>query len=1601
MITMEFDRRQSFQQMVEIIGYALSLPASIWLLDESGEALRVAAAVGVPDDYVRDSVLRLDETSAAVEAFETGQTVVVDEIAIDARWKYKAEADAMGFKSAIVVPLRVKKRVAGVLDVYTKRVRKFTNLEQTLVENFATQVAITHRRIRDLETLNEVSLLVSSELGAADLFERIVRAAQKVLDCQHVTIFVKDKSGDLVRMATSSDGIVHKSFAIGEGIAGWVAKTKRSERVPDAVKHPHFIPGSSSLLERSMLVVPVLLGDEALGVISADMDGLDGFDEHDQVLLEAVAGQAAVALHNARLFRNVDRNWSALVEFGQAVAAASHSSEQEILHRIYEQTSRLMDTANMSIALYDEATDTVRFGLAMRDGRPIDVEEEPGWGPRPGRGGKGKTNDIIRNRNPILLSTKQEEEAWYAQEEGRERRVEPRASYLGVPMMLGEKVVGVIDIYSLTEEYLYDKDDLEIMQAIANHAAIALDNAHMFYDVDQRRRALVDFGQSIASDIRLNEEKILQSIYARASQLMDSDTISIILYDEEADTICFGLAMQDGIPIDTETEENWRPRSGSVRKGKTNQVIRTKKPLLFSTREELKQWYDRPDTIQYIDDQRASWLGVPMILGDKVLGVIDCSHMTREYAYSQDDVDVLQAIASYAAVALDNAHLFRQTQQQLEQLGILNRVSELLMEEREVGETVRLLMKETLQLFNADHGSFWFVDYVHQRLHLEFSIGRSGETSAWQDEVQKITIPLRADSSIAGNTAVTQEPNLWNEISECPYWNGEFDKQTGYKSKRMLVVPLLLRFEVFEETEPIASLAEAQRTARDRAIGVLQLLNTVDGSDFTEDDQRFLMSIARMAAIALHDAETHEREVALSEIGRALTAGSRLDESEILELIHQQTGKLMDADNMYIALYDEATDIVWFGLAFVDGNQVDVEKEEAWQPRKAGKGRTEEIIRAKKPIFTATEAEAEAWYAQPGREGYTKGPIWPSWVGVPMMVGEEVLGVIAAYHPALEYVYSADDLEILQGIADQAAVALDNAYMFYDVNRRLDTLVEFGREVRDVRLTESEILELIYSQASELMDTDNMYIALYDEFADTVRFGLAFVGGRRVDVEKQVGWQPRKAGKGRTEEIIHTKKPIFNPTKAESEAWYALPEHKEYIGEPMASWLGVPMMVGEKVLGVIATYHQTRNYVYSGDDQKILQALADQAAVALGNAAWYRRIESLRRIMSAITAKSTLQSLLDSILDETTELLGADFATIQLVDKATNELVVRAHKGLGDAALPPELYRIDMGVGVTGKVAQNKWTIRSGNVSVLDYYQDLFKQSTKSELAIPLLDGDEVVGVLNVEAVRENAFDEDDEELFKLLAEQVVVAIRIAWLFGSLRTEQEKRVAAGRLETVNTVAAEFVHKLNNVAGTIPARVEMIKELLDPNDPGYPKIEHFLGAISNDIDGILRTAQAIKAPAPEELESVNISTVVSTAITRIALPPDIKIDNKCEEGLPPILAYGGQLVDAIENIVRNGIDAINGKGVITIRGRKIEKAAERFVVVEVEDTGCGISPDGLPRIFDLFYSTKGGMGFALWKTKTLVESLGGRIDVASKVGEGTVFEIVLPVLAEEV
>ncbi|MBD3218332.1 MAG: GAF domain-containing protein, partial [candidate division Zixibacteria bacterium] len=353
---------------------------------------------------------------------------------------------------------------------------------------------------------------------------------------------------------------------------------------------------------------------------------------------------------------------------------------------------------------------------------------------------------------------------------------------------------------------------------------------------------------------------------------------------------------------------------------------------------------------------------------------------------------------------------------------------------------------------------------------------------------------------------------------------------------------------------------------------------------------------------------------------------------------------------------------------------------------------------------------------------------------------------------------------------------------------------------------------------------------------------------------EQVEYPSREADlekRGKTEEIIFTREPILHKTKQEAEEWYAEPGHAEMVGLISPSWLGVPMIVGERVLGVIAVVDLDQEHAYDVLHKDILASMASQAAIALDNARLYKELE---------------------------------------------EKVVKLEK------------------------AQNR--------------------IAETEAAL----------------------------------------------------------------TRSLIASDFVHRMNNLAGTIPIWVRLIKEELNRDEFYNQDVLMLLNDIESDTNSLLRAAEKLN-DTPIEQE-VDVASVLQSMLRQIKIQyrGRIRVIDDISSQLHKIVALPQSLISALSSIVTNGVEAITckGDGTLEVRANNTTDGfGNKWINLTFKDNGPGIKEENISKIFQPFFSTKdSGRGYGLWRAKTVINDLGGSIKVETQLGEGTCFEVRLPVMDKE-
>jgi signal transduction histidine kinase len=405
--------------------------------------------------------------------------------------------------------------------------------------------------------------------------------------------------------------------------------------------------------------------------------------------------------------------------------------------------------------------------------------------------------------------------------------------------------------------------------------------------------------------------------------------------------------------------------------------------------------------------------------------------------------------------------------------------------------------------------------------------------------------------------------------------------------------------------------------------------------------------------------------------------------------------------------------------------------------------------------------------------------------------------------------FTMQDLRFVEGMAEQAALAVERAQVVGDLERRVRELDVLSQVSQAVNFTVDldMLMELIYTQASKVVDTTNFYIVLYDPAQHRLEYAFFLEGNKRITSQEGKGWPDDE---GLTGEVVRTGRPICTDHyTAECAARGVQPRQPD-----RQAWMGVPLNVGANTLGalVVASFQPGGTFI---DEQlKVLWAIADQAAMALDKARLFRETEqrarqlaALYQVGSRLTSTLDLQDLLGLITDSAVDILEAEAGSLLLVDEATGDLVF--HVTVGPVAGDLVGTRLPAGTGVVGLVAdQGKPVIIDDVTKDQRWYRGVDEETafqTRAILAVPLMIQDKVIGVLEVINKRDGStFSQDDVALLTTFSAQAAVAIENVRLF-----QMTDRALAERVDELS-VLQRIDRELNralNVERTIVITLE--------------------------------------------------------------------------------------------------------------------------------------------------------------------------------------------------
>ncbi len=455
-----------------------------------------------------------------------------------------------------------------------------------------------------------------------------------------------------------------------------------------------------------------------------------------------------------------------------------------------------------------------------------------------------------------------------------------------------------------------------------------------------------------------------------------------------------------------------------------------------------------------------------------------------------------------------------------------------------------------------------------------------------------------------------------------------------------------------------------------------------------------------------------------------------------------------------------------------------------------------------------------------------------------------------------------------------------------------------------------------------------------------------------------------------------------------------------------------------------------------------------------------RLLETGARVGRSVTSILDLDMLLKSTVDTICGEFGFYYAGIFLIDDAGEWAVLRA--GLGEPGERMMAAGHKLRVGGNSMVGAAAWLCKAR--IALDVGQEAIRFDnpmlplTRSEVALPLFIGGEVVGVLDAQSTQEAAFSEEDINALQMMADQLAVAIRNARLLKALESTHAELVRTKTFEAIATATGEAIHWVGNKAAPIPASIRRISDdfsrylcmatfLLQQVSPelqehkfarmllrageeltdqgtdletmrieldaqplkrlertlSVESIFEDLGIIEQSARSILNIKEDLIGPARKyRLEAVAVPELLRETVLTMNIPASI-LRTEFTPDLPQIWVDRVQLERVLINLVKNAMEAMH-----EVKEKRLLLAARPaaeagFVVIDVTDNGCGISSELLDKIWMAFFTTKGdrgGTGLGLPACAQIIGQLGGKITVQSEVGVGTTFSVQVPTVKQD-
>ena len=446
----------------------------------------------------------------------------------------------------------------------------------------------------------------------------------------------------------------------------------------------------------------------------------------------------------------------------------------------------------------------------------------------------------------------------------------------------------------------------------------------------------------------------------------------------------------------------------------------------------------------------------------------------------------------------------------------------------------------------------------------------------------------------------------------------------------------------------------------------------------------------------------------------------------------------------------------------------------------------------------------------------------------------------------------------------------------------------------------------------------------------------------------------------------------------------------------------VPIHTHEEMLGALV-FGSSKPSAFIDPDVWLAQLLSLQMAIALRHTTLLERAQKRVAqigLVNQVARKLTSTLNIDELLSSAAEAIQKNFqyfdVTIFLSSSEDRELILAAHSGSYIDFLPHG-YRQKVGKGIVGWVAEHGQYVLANDVSLDSRFLAHQYHNTNSELALPIMSENAVVGVLNVEDTKLYAFDDTDVLVLETLCDQVGSAVRNARLFEEIKRANERLVELDRLKTdfVGIVSHDFRTPLSTIM--LAAKSLLRKEVSADRLKEYLSIiVDQAGRLSLLAEDTLSIAKIESGQLNYQFKIVNVETIIQEAVSMVKISARHSFDSSIDVSCSYVRGDQNKLRQVLQNLISNAVKYSPAGGEIRVRVASHELQTDE-VLFSVSDQGLGVAPEYQGKLFQKYARVETGeagkikgTGLGLWICREIIRAHGGRIWVESEVGEGSIF-----------